>query len=89
MEFQINKEFIAYVSKLFVENNTKQVINIFKDVHHADLAELFNEIEPELAVSIIKILDTDKTSDAIVELDEDVREDILKGLSSEEIGQAA
>jgi len=87
MEFQINKEFIAYVSKLFAENNTKQVINIFKDVHHADLAELFNEIEPELAVSIIKILDTDKTSDAIVELDEDVREDILKGLSSEEIAK--
>ncbi|ANW95095.1 magnesium transporter [Wenyingzhuangia fucanilytica] len=85
MEFQINKEFINFLTELIAENNTEQIVEVFKDVHYADLAELFEEIEPELAIAIIKIVDTDKTSDAIVELDEDVREEILKGMSSQEI----
>ncbi|NJB82958.1 magnesium transporter [Wenyingzhuangia aestuarii] len=87
MEFQINKEFITYLSELVEQNNTKQIEEIFAEVHYADLAELFEEITPELAVAIIKILDTDKTSDAIVELDEDIREIILKGMSSAEIAK--
>ncbi|NIJ45846.1 magnesium transporter [Wenyingzhuangia heitensis] len=87
MEFQINKDFISFLSELVEQNKTKQIEEIFTEVHYADLAELFEEVNPDLAVAIIKILDTDKTSDAIVELDEDIREHILKGLSSEEIAK--
>ncbi|MDO6736240.1 magnesium transporter [Wenyingzhuangia sp. 2_MG-2023] len=87
MEFQINKEFINHASLLIANNDIQQLTEIFSNVHYADLAELFEEIEPDLAVAIIKILDTDKTSDAIVELDEDYREEILKRMSSAEIAK--
>ncbi len=87
MEFQVNKEFITYVSTLVERKDTEKIISIFEEVHYADLAELFEEISSDLAIEIIKTLDTDKTSDAIVELDEDIRETILKGLSSDEIAK--
>ncbi|MGY5352485.1 magnesium transporter [Wenyingzhuangia sp. IMCC45533] len=87
MKFQINKEFTAHVSNLVEREDTLQIIEIFKDIHYADLAEFFEEVSSETAIYIIKTLDTDKTSDAIVELDEDVREAILKGLSSDEIAK--
>jgi len=87
MEFQINKDFINYITELVQQNDKQKVKAIFSDVHYADLAELFEQISTDLAVSIVKILDTEKTSEAIVELDEDVREAILKGLSSDEIAK--
>jgi len=87
MEFQINKDFINYITELVQQNDKQKVKAIFSKVHYADLAELFEQISTGLAVSIVKILDTEKTSEAIVELDEDVREDILKGLSSDEIAK--
>ncbi len=87
MDFQVNKEFITYLSNLIQQNEEGKIIEIFTDIHAADLAELFEELPPKTSVALIKILDTDKTSDAIVELDEDVREEILKGLSSDEIAK--
>ena len=87
MEFQINKDFINHVTLLVDNHDIKEIQHVFKDVHYADLAELFEEVDTDLAVSIIKILNTDKTSDAIVELDEDIREEILKGMSSDEIAK--
>ncbi|MFW2348549.1 MAG: magnesium transporter [Wenyingzhuangia sp.] len=85
MEFQINKEFISHITELISDNNHAKIIEVFKDVHYADLAELFEEIEAELAIAIIKIVNTEKTADAIVELSEDIREEILKGMSTKEI----
>lgn len=87
MEFQINKEFISHITQLINQNNHLEIIEVFREVHYADLAEFIEEIDAELAIPIIKILDTDKTSDAIAELDEDDREEILKRLSSDEIAK--
>ena len=87
MEFNINKDFINHLSELVENNNVKEIVQTFEEVHAADLAELFEEIDTNIAISVIKILDTEKTSDAIAELDEDIRVDILKGMSSDEIAK--
>lgn len=87
MQFQINKDFIHHLSELVKANDFHQIKEIFNDVHSADLAELFEEIDYNLSISIIQILDPEKTSDAIVELDEDIREEILKRMSSDEIAK--
>jgi magnesium transporter len=61
--------------------------NLFDEMHHADIAEILEELNFEDALYIIKLLDTEKTSDILTELDEDTREKILQSLSSEEIAK--
>jgi len=51
------------------------------------VAELVEELDTEEAIYLLKLLDSDFTSDVIAELDEDDREDILKGFSSKEIAE--
>ena len=55
------------------------------EVHFADVAEIIDELNEEEATYLIKLLDSDKTSDVLTELDEDVREAILNNLSAKEI----
>ena len=58
-----------------------------EDVHFADIAEILEDINFEEATYIIKLLDSDITSDILMELDEDDREKILKNLSAKEIAE--
>jgi magnesium transporter len=45
------------------------------------MAEIINELNEEQGVYLIKLFDSEKTSEILTELDEDVREKILKALS--------
>jgi len=49
------------------------------DLHHADIAEIFDELAIEEAIYIFKILDSEITAEILTELEDDVREKILSG----------
>ena len=66
---------------------TKGQIEKLKDVHYADLAEIFELLEISEVVYIIKIFDKQKSADALAELDEDIREGIIENLSEKEIAE--
>lgn len=87
MSFEITKEYILDIQQLIAENKNKELLKSLEDVHYADVAELIEELNTEESLYIIKLLDSDFTSDVIAELDEDDREKILKGLSSKEIAE--
>ena len=87
MSFEINKEYIDQIQQLIAEGKNNALQNLLKDVHYADVAELIEELDTEDSIFLIKLLDSDFTSDVIAELDEDDREKILKGLSSKEIAE--
>ena len=55
------------------------------DLHYADLAEVINELNPKEATYLVKLFPSEKTADVFTELDEDLREQILAKLTSEEI----
>ena len=57
------------------------------EIHYADVAEIANELNEDQAVYLIKLLDSDKTSDVLIELDDDVREAVLNNLSTKEIAE--
>ena len=69
------------------ESNDSKIVNNFKNFHHADIAEVLEELNSDQATYIIKLLDSEKTSDVLMELDEDYREKILKNLSIKEIAE--
>jgi magnesium transporter len=56
-------------------------------MHHADIAEIFDELEIEEAIYIFKILDSEITAEILLELEDDLREKILRGLSAKEIAE--
>ena len=83
--FKLSKELIHNISDLILRKNNKEIKNIVKNLHYADLAELVNELGFNNSIYLIKLIDSDKTSDVLTELDDDVREKILKELSEKEI----
>ena len=83
--FELSKEIIQEISNLISNKKNKEIKKLVDGIHYADLAEIINELESTQRVYLIKIIDSDKTSDVLTEVDEDVREEILKTLSEKEI----
>lgn len=85
--FKLSDEFLAEIKQL-IENQKDTILeSLLEEVHYADVAEIINELNEDEATYLIKLLDSDKTSDVLTELDEDIRESILGNLSSKEIAE--
>ncbi len=87
MQFEITEQYIEELQQLIAEQKNDALLNLLKDVHYADIAEIIEDIEIEEAIYLIKLLESEVTSDVITELDEDTREKVLRGLSSKEIAE--
>jgi magnesium transporter len=87
MAFEITDKFIEQLSEVIKSNDDKAITLLFDDVHYADIAEVLDEVSFDEAIYIIKLLDSEKTSEILMELDEDIREKILKNLSAKEIAE--
>lgn len=87
MQFKVSKEFLSEVNELIASKNDHQLEILLNDLHHADIAEILDELDFDDATHIFKILDSEKTAEILLELDEDLRENILSRLSSKEIAE--
>ncbi len=85
--FQIHKDFITAIKVLIAEESNLKLRRRLKDLHHADIAELVNELNPDQGTYLIKLLDSEKTADILPELDEYQREAVLENLSAKEIAE--
>lgn len=85
--FKLTDELVSEIEQLIINQDDQQLQGLLKEVHFADVAEIVNELNEDEATYLIKLLDSDKTSDTLTELDEDVREAILNNLSSKEIAE--
>ncbi len=87
MQFKISKELLEQIEKLIHQKNNQELETLLNDLHHADLAEIFDELEIEEASYLFKILDSEKSAEILLELEDQTREKILKGLSPKEIAE--
>ncbi len=87
MQFQLTADYIRKVTQLIAKKDGNALRKLLHDIHFADIAELLEELNSKEATFLIKSLESEITSEALMELDEDVREKILKRLSPEEIAQ--
>ena len=86
-KFQITDQLINEIVNLVDSNDENKLRNKFDELHHADVAEILEELHFDQATYIIKLLDSEETSDILIELDDDYREKILKNLSTKEIAE--
>ena len=87
IKFQLTDEIIENVERLIERNQDEELQLFLNDFHFADIAEILDELDLEQAVYVIKLLDSETTSDILMELDEDDREKVLQNLSAKEIAE--
>ncbi|OOV28793.1 magnesium transporter [Flavobacterium sp. LM5] len=87
MEFKISKELILELEQLIQNKNDVQLELLLNDMHHADIAEVLDELDFDEATYIFKVLDSEKTAEILLELEDDLRENILSRLSPKEIAE--
>ena len=86
-KFVLTDELISKILNFINLSDDKSILETFSNFHHADIAEIIEELNTDEATYIIKLLDSEKTSDILMELDDDYREKILKNLSIKEIAE--
>jgi magnesium transporter len=86
-KFKLTDFLIKQVIDLIINKDDISLLNKFNDLHHADIAEVLEQLHFDQATYIIKLLESDKTSEVLMELDDDFREQILKNLSPKEIAK--
>ncbi|MFD1017207.1 magnesium transporter [Winogradskyella rapida] len=87
IQFQLSDELIEKVEILVEQQNDKALKVLLNEYHHADIAEILDELNLDEAVYVIKLLDSETTAEILMELDEDIREKVLKNLSNKEIAE--
>ena len=87
MALEITKDLLVNVQELIQNQKDTALSNIFSDIHYADIAEVLDELSFEEAVYIIRLLDSETTSDVLMEVDEEVREKVFEQLSAKEIAE--
>jgi len=85
MQFEISKSLIEKIEYLIEEQNNQELLSHLGDMHHADIAEILEELNLDQATYIIKLLDSEKTAEVLMEIDEDDRDKLLDNLSPQEI----
>ena len=87
MAIEITKALLENVSELITHKKGKALSDLFTNVHHADIAEVLDELSFDEAVYIIRLLDSETTSEVLMDVDDYVREKVLEQLSAKEIAE--
>ena len=87
MEFKVSKDLIRDLEQLIQIKDDKQLEILLNDLHHADIAEILDELDFDEATYIFRVLDSEKTAEILLELEDDLRENILSRLSPKEIAE--
>ena len=86
-KFLLDKDTLTHIQSLVEKRSDKQLVRKLADVHYADIAEIAESLSVDDAIYLVKLLDSEKTADALTEVDEDFREKILTQLSAKEIAE--
>ena len=87
MAFQLTEQFLEQIEQFIAQRDGNAIKELLHELHFADVAEILEELDSDEATYLINILESEITSEALMEVDEDVREKILERLSPKEIAR--
>lgn len=87
VQFELTDEFLTRLQTAIDSNDTTFVETQLKELYPPDIAEIFNKLQLEQVKFLYNYLDEQIAADVLVELEEDVREEILSSLTSKEIAE--
>lgn len=87
MSIEINRDYLTALAENIREQNPKIVHEMLEDLHPADIAEFFPQLEITEQSYLFSLLDNETSADLLLELEEDDRKKLLKTLSPKEIAE--
>jgi len=82
---QVDNELLDNITNLIKEKASDSLLNLFADLHPADIAEIINHLNYDNAEYAFLLLDSETASDVITDIDENLREKILQNIDTEKI----
>ena len=83
--FKLTDELFKEIQQLIAERRNEEIKAMMSEFHYADIAEIADELDVDRATYLIKLLETEKTSDILAEMHEDNREAVLNNMTAKEI----
>ncbi len=80
-------EYLEEIRDIINRNDIEKAKAELADLHPADIAELYQNLELDEAEYLFKLLDEDTAADVLMELDEDDRLKLLEAMPTEEIAK--
>ena len=87
MQFELTREYMDHLKKVIEIEDKGEAISMMKELHPADIAEIYDELNIEEAKFLYLLLDDDTAADVLAELEDDDRERFLKALPLEVIAR--
>lgn len=84
---EITKEYINDLKRVIDTKDKEKAAAILKDLHPADIAELYKELTLKEAIYLYMLMDGDKAADVLMELEDDERRKLLDELPNKVIAQ--
>lgn len=86
-KLEITSKFLKQVSTLIKSREQAAIIKIFLEIHPADIAEIIENLNDNEGQYIFEILESQKSADTIIELEDEIRDNFLSELSPKEIAE--
>jgi magnesium transporter len=87
MQRNLSKELLAELREWIAEGKDTSILEATDGLHPADIAELIDELRKDEAVYLYRLIDEELAAEVMLELDDDVREQLLSSLTSREIAE--
>ncbi len=84
---QFSQEDIKEFRSIIENKDKERAVAMLKELHPADIAALYEELDLDEAEFVYQLLDAEKAADVLIELDEDDRRRMLKQLPVEVIAK--
>lgn len=73
------------ITALYNEKKYAQLRDIFTEMRPYDIAELLNDLPPQMATILFRLLPKEVAADTFVEMDSDIQEHLIKSFSDSEL----
>jgi len=80
MQFELTREYIDVLKTIIENKNEAEAIALMDELHPADIAEIYDELNIDEAKFLYLLLHDDTAADVLAELEDDDRERFLKVL---------
>ncbi len=84
---EFDEEQLDHIKDIIGQRDDEAARSILADLHPADIAQLYNDLNLEEAEYLYRLLDDDKAAEVLMELDEDDRRKLLSEMEPEEIAR--
>lgn len=84
---EFNEEYLEKMRRVVSARDDVEARRMLNELHPADIAELYRELDIEEAEYLYRLLDGDKAADVVMELDEEDRRKLLSGMEPEDIAR--